>query len=253
VDVFVHNETLLPPRFQNNLSFRYFVNLSEYYHMGLTVDDVTPMLNYGAFGGELSQFIAWNEAAHIYYVEGSWPAIDIYGNVEMQFALSNYNTDVWDSTNDYSYEGLNSSESIVSEKIPIYQDGVLLYGVEPPDDEEPEPEPEPEPIVGDIYVTYLVRSSWDTGATVEITVTNNASDDITGWTLVWDFPDGQEITSLWTGTYTQDGASVTVQGETHNYTIPKDGSISFGFNLSHSGTNNSPTTFLLNDKECIVE
>ena len=79
---------------------------------------------------------------------------------------------------------------------------------------------DPDPVVGDVLVDYSVRSNWDTGATIEITVTNNASADIIGWNLVWDFPDGQQITAFWSGTYTQDGASVTGPGATHNSTSP---------------------------------
>jgi hypothetical protein len=260
IDLFMHNETILPPKFYDNLSFRYFIDLSEYYDIGMTVDDITPMLNYGAFDGVLSELQVWNEAAHIYYIEGSWPDIDIYGNVECQFALANYNTDIWDSSNDYSYQDLNTTDKIISDKIPVYQDGELLYGTEPSQTETPTPTPSstddnttPEPISGEINIDYLERSSWEDGATYELTITNNTTSDIKGWELNWNYSDGQEITSIWSANYTQEGTIVSITSETWNMTIPVGESISFGFNISHSGTNSIPESFLLNGIECVID
>ena len=48
----IHCETLLPPRYETGLTFRYFVDLSEFYDAGLTVQDIHTELNYGAFGGK---------------------------------------------------------------------------------------------------------------------------------------------------------------------------------------------------------
>ncbi|MEN8905850.1 MAG: glycoside hydrolase family 9 protein [Clostridiales bacterium] len=259
IDVFMHNETILPPHFYNNLSFRYFVDLSEYYEIGMTADDVTPMLNYGAFDGKLSELKPWNEAANIYYVEGSWPNIDIYGNVELQFALSNYNTDVWDSSNDFSYQGL-TAEKAISERVPVYQNGELLFGSEPSQTEVPTPTPtsptsttSSPPITGDIHVNYNVRSEWEDGATIQLTITNNTTASISGWKLVWDYIEGQTIDEFWSSIFTQEGTTVTAQGLNWNLSIPVDESVSFGFNLKHTGQNPLPTSFELNGIQCVID
>ena len=44
------------------------------------------------------------------------------------------NTSVWDNSNDYSYKdikGVSSGNTVQSEYIPVYDDGVLVYGLEP--------------------------------------------------------------------------------------------------------------------------
>jgi len=257
VDVFVHNETILPPKFDKNLSFRYFVDLSEYYNIGLTAKDVTAQMNYGAYQGKLSELKSWNEAAHIYYVEGSWPDTDIYGNVELQFAISNYNNDVWDSSNDYSYQGLNKTSKTVSTRIPVYKDGKKLYGEEPSKTDVPTPKPTQTPSptdeTGYYSVNYIIRDDWSEGATIAVTINNNTSKAKNGWNLNWNFDGNQKIQSIWLGTFTQEGAAVSVKNSDSNTTIPKAGAISFGFNLTYSGTNKIPTKFTLNGIECKIE
>ncbi len=100
-------------------------------------------------------------------------------------------------------------------------------------------------------VTYAIHSDWGTGATVEVTIRNNGSSAINGWTLAWTFPGNQQITNLWNGTYTQSGASVSVRNAGWNATIAANGgTVNFGFNLSYSGTNTRPTSFTLNGTAC---
>jgi len=259
VDVFVHNETILPPEFYDKLSFRYFVDLTEFYDAGLTADDIQVSMNYGAFGGTMSELLPWNEAANIYYIEGIWDGINIYGNVEMQFAFANYVTDLFDCTNDPSYEGLNSTDKSITDKIPVYNDGVLLYGVEPSRTSLPTPKPtqDPtateEPITGDINVEYLVRSSWEDGASIDVQITNNTSQIIRGWTMEMDFPEGETIRNAWSSKLIgQTDGTATIEPETWNMTIPIGSTVSFGFNLQHTGTNDPPTEFRLNGITCIV-
>ncbi|HEY8463430.1 MAG TPA: cellulose binding domain-containing protein [Bacillota bacterium] len=64
------------------------------------------------------------------------------------------------------------------------------------------------------------------------------------------FPGNQQITNLWDGSYTQNGANVTVKNESYNGTITPNASVNFGFNLSYSGSNTKPTGF--NFKRCCL-
>ena len=57
----------------------------------------------------------------------------------------------------------------------------------------------------------------------------------------------------WNAAFTQNGAAVTVQNVAYNSTIPANGTVSFGFNLSYSGTNAKPTSFTLNGTTCQVQ
>ncbi|MCG8348078.1 MAG: cellulose binding domain-containing protein [Chloroflexales bacterium] len=100
-------------------------------------------------------------------------------------------------------------------------------------------------------VSYIKANEWGSGATINVTITNNDVAPINGWTLTWSFPGNQQITNLWDGTFSQSGASVSVTNPDYSTSIPANGgSTSFGFNLSYSGTNASPANFVLNGSPC---
>jgi hypothetical protein len=104
---------------------------------------------------------------------------------------------------------------------------------------------------GSCKVQYVKANEWNSGATVNITVTNTSSSAVNGWNVAWNFTNGQQITQSWNGTHTQSGSSVTVKNMDYNAGIAANGgSINFGFNLSHSGNNPIPTGFTLNGTTC---
>lgn len=96
-------------------------------------------------------------------------------------------------------------------------------------------------------VDYSIQNDWGSGATVNVTVVNNDSSPINSWTLGWTFPGNQKITNIWNASFAQNGTSVTVTNLSYNSAIPANGGrVSFGFNLSYSGTNAKPASFTLN-------
>jgi endo-1,4-beta-xylanase len=97
------------------------------------------------------------------------------------------------------------------------------------------------------------QNDWGSGATVSITIKNNGSSTINGWTLGWTFPGNQKITNMWNATYTQSGAAVTAKNVSYNSAIPAGGSVTFGFNISYSGANAKPAGFTLNGTACQLE
>ncbi len=116
----------------------------------------------------------------------------------------------------------------------------------------PTPTPTPTPTIGTgCAVSYVNQNDWGNGATINVTIKNNGSSAINGWTLNWTFPGNQKITNLWNGSYTQNGATVTVQNLSYNGTIPANGgTVNFGFNISYTGSNTSPVNFALNGNPC---
>jgi hypothetical protein len=116
------------------------------------------------------------------------------------------------------------------------------------------PTPTQRVVTGNYVVNYVIQSDWGNGATISVTIINNTTSAVNGWTLAWTFPGNQTITNLWNGIPTQSGASVSVKDAGYNANIPANGgSTNFGFNLNYSGSNAKPTSFTLNGTPCTVQ
>ncbi len=101
-------------------------------------------------------------------------------------------------------------------------------------------------------VTYTVTSQWPGGFGANLSITNTGTTTINGWTLTFTFANGQTITQLWNGSFTQSGANVTVTNVSYNGSIAPGAAVSSapGFNASWTGTNSAPTAFSLNGVAC---
>ncbi|MFI6819635.1 glycoside hydrolase family 9 protein [Micromonospora sp. NPDC050187] len=93
---------------------------------------------------------------------------------------------------------------------------------------------------------------WSTGFTATVTLTNTGTSTLTGWSLGFSFPAGQQLTQAWSANVTQSGAAVTATNLAYNGTLAPGASTSFGFNGTHSGSNPKPTAFTLNGSPCTV-
>ncbi|MEN8908064.1 MAG: leucine-rich repeat domain-containing protein [Clostridiales bacterium] len=102
------------------------------------------------------------------------------------------------------------------------------------------------PEVSNEAVQYTIDNDWDGAATISVAIKNIGDSEINGWTLSWTFPEDQQITNMWGGSYTQSGQSVIVKNDIWNETIPVNGTVNFGFNLSYIGSNSVPDSFTLN-------
>ena len=98
-------------------------------------------------------------------------------------------------------------------------------------------------------VTYAVANQWPGGFGANVTVTN-LGDPVSAWTLVWSYGAGQQVTQAWNATVTQSGAQVTARNAGYNGALATNGSASFGFNGSWTGSNPVPAAFTLNGTAC---
>jgi len=113
----------------------------------------------------------------------------------------------------------------------------------------------PTPVSGaSCSVHYAVTNQWPGGFGASLSITNTGSSAINGWNLQFSFPNGQTITQLWSGSYTQSGSTVSITNVSYNASIPAGQSLSSppGFNGSWNGTNAAPTSFTLNGSPCSV-
>ncbi|MEU1751104.1 cellulose binding domain-containing protein [Micromonospora matsumotoense] len=102
---------------------------------------------------------------------------------------------------------------------------------------------------GGCAVKYT-SNSWNNGFTADVTVTNRGSSAINGWTLTYNLPSGQQVTSSWNASVTQSGSTVTARNASHNGTLSPGGSATFGYQGSLNGTYSAPTSFSLNGVAC---
>ncbi|HLI69733.1 MAG TPA: glycoside hydrolase family 9 protein [Ktedonobacteraceae bacterium] len=234
---------------------------------------------------------AWDNSTSIYYVEFDWSAYSIWTTRVLEFGLNAaINSDYkfyWSSSNDWSFQGLTSTAA-TTPYIPVYHNGTLVFGQEP-SSSSPTPTPTSTPgntptptntpgttptptrtpgttptptntpsltptaVAGAIAsVHYAVSSQWSGGFGATITITNTSSTTINGWTLVFNFSAGQQITQGWNGTFSQSGSTVTISNASYNGSLAPGASVSPGFNASWSGSNPNPTSFTLNGQPTTV-
>src|SRR3982750_3767853 len=98
-------------------------------------------------------------------------------------------------------------------------------------------------------VNYAVSSEWQGGFGANVSITN-LGDPLSGWTLTWSYGAGQTVTQAWNATVTQSGSAVTAKNVSYNGSVGTNGTVSFGFNGSWTGSNPSPTSFAGNGRRC---
>lgn len=98
--------------------------------------------------------------------------------------------------------------------------------------------------------TYTLVNSWSGGFQGSITIANNGTAPINGWTIAWTFPGDQKIGQLWSAGYTQSGEHVTATNLPYNATIAPGSSVNFGFTGTFTNSDTSPTAFTVNGAGC---
>ncbi|MBQ4819027.1 glycoside hydrolase family 48 protein [Aquimarina sp. MMG016] len=135
VQIRVQNRTAWPARVTDKLSYRYFFDISEGIAQGLTIADYQPTLN-SVQGNSSITIGTWDASRNIYYAEVSLvgeqiaPIGDPQFRRETQLNFRVSNGVPYDTTNDWSAQGLGGNE-IESSNIPVYDNGVLVFGNEP--------------------------------------------------------------------------------------------------------------------------
>ncbi|WJK39019.1 lytic polysaccharide monooxygenase [Solwaraspora sp. WMMA2056] len=88
---------------------------------------------------------------------------------------------------------------------------------------------------GDCTATFAVVASWQGGFQAEVRVTAGAS-ELTGWTVGWTNPTGQQVTQAWNAALTSSGSSVTARNAAYNGALAAGASTSFGLIGSATAT-----------------
>ncbi len=139
ISAYQHNHSGWPARATDELSFRYFVDLSEVFAAGYGLADVSVTTAY-CQATHVSGLQSWDPALDLYFVEVSYDGVEIAPRgqsdhrKECQFRLSlptDTNDPDWDSSNDPSYQGLITGDHTPTDLIPVYDAGVQIGGQVP--------------------------------------------------------------------------------------------------------------------------
>ncbi len=84
-----------------------------------------------------------------------------------------------------------------------------------------------------------MAGSWPGGFQGEVSVTNNGSATINGWTVRLTLASGQTIVNLWGGTNTGTSGAISVRTAPYNGSLGANASTNFGF-VVNGGTNAAP-------------
>jgi endoglucanase len=130
----IFNRTAWPARMPKKLSFRYFIDIAEGVAKGFKASDYTLKLNYAPDATLLPGLKLWTGT--IYYAEIEYNNALFYpggqspSRRECQIRVTGP-AGAWNSSNDFSNTGV-TNESTNTLYIPIYENGVKIYGNEPP-------------------------------------------------------------------------------------------------------------------------
>ncbi|QHZ49072.1 endoglucanase [Bacillus sp. NSP9.1] len=133
----LNNRSGWPARKNDQLSFRYYVDLSEAVKAGYSAEDIKVTIGGYNEGASVSQLKPDQSGSHVYFTEVSFSGVMIYPGgqsahkKEVQFRISAPGgTSFWNPENDHSYQGL-SHTLVKTRYMPVYDEGRLVFGKEP--------------------------------------------------------------------------------------------------------------------------
>jgi hypothetical protein len=102
-------------------------------------------------------------------------------------------------------------------------------------------------------IAYATTSQSSVAFGGTIGIDNTGTANWGSWTLTWTWANGQGISDIWNGIYSQTGGNVTITNEPYNGTIAAGSSYSgMGFDGTWNGvTNTTPTNFAVNGTTCV--
>ncbi|MEU4215152.1 glycoside hydrolase family 9 protein [Actinoplanes sp. NPDC026623] len=255
VKVVIYNKSAFPARALTAGRFRYYFTRE---------DDSALQVSSPYTQGCPGPTSARQYSGNLWYVEVDCtgytiaPAGQSAHRMEVQLKIGVAEGGAWDPANDPSYRAASGPNT----GVPLYDGSTLVWGSapggsspspspSPSQSSSPSPSPSqspsPSPAAG-CRVVYTTND-WSTGFTATVAITNGPV-AANGWTLTFPYAAGQKVSQAWSSTVTQSGTQVTASNASFNGNLPAGGTVSFGFNGTHTGTNPPPTSFTLNGTAC---
>lgn len=133
----LNNRSGWPARVSEAMSFHYYIDISEAVEAGYGPEDITVSAGGYNQGATVSPLLPYDADNHIYYTKIDFSGTPIYPGgqsaykKEVQFRIAApLNTNFWDNSNDFSYQGMpsNSAGPAKSLYIPVFDAGVHVFG-----------------------------------------------------------------------------------------------------------------------------
>ncbi|MFZ5986220.1 MAG: glycoside hydrolase family 9 protein [Bacillota bacterium] len=165
----LNNRSAWPARVIKNLSFNYYMDLSEAFNAGFSESDIKVSLGSSEFPATISPLTKYS--GNIYYVKISltdgtkiFPGGQSQYSGEFTFRIAAPSaSSFWNPANDYSFDGLKSGSYLKTKNIPVYDGTTRIFGLEPGGIESPTPPPSPTPShqsqKGDVNMDGAVNST----------------------------------------------------------------------------------------------
>jgi Cellobiohydrolase A (1,4-beta-cellobiosidase A) len=84
-------------------------------------------------------------------------------------------------------------------------------------------------------------NSWGSGYQMNVTVSNNGSGSISGWTLALNFDEDPQLTGGWNASISQSGNTISASNISWNGNLASGQSTSFGFQGNSDGSLSTPS------------
>ncbi|MDH5300412.1 MAG: glycoside hydrolase family 9 protein [Gammaproteobacteria bacterium] len=244
--VTVVNESAYPPRHSNAYRFRYFVDLSEIFQAGYTLNDVILDVYWDEAGGGVS-LQRWQDSAYIFYVEGRFDGTFVtplgkdkkQKNIEFLLRLP-WVSRGWNPSNDPSYQGLVANVAVMTDKIALYDMNQpagkqLIWGSEPPPGLSQSQVAAMPPVASSSQNTASfsikpnVYNSWTNGNCVKFEITNTGAVSGSPAGFQFTLPASVAITNAWNGLLSRSGDVVDVRLQNLGTIAPGGMNDKFGY------------------------
>ncbi|MEY9926858.1 hypothetical protein ABH926_001483 [Catenulispora sp. GP43] len=103
---------------------------------------------------------------------------------------------------------------------------------------------------GTVTASFAKTSDWGSGFQGQYTIANGTGQTVHGWTVSFDLPAGERISSLWNGTMTAAGQHITVANPSWSGDIATGTSATFGFVVDAASGSAAPVNCLVNGASC---
>jgi hypothetical protein len=102
-----------------------------------------------------------------------------------------------------------------------------------------------------LMANFAVTQSWQSGFEGTYTITNNTNATVSTWSLAFDLPAGEAVTSTWNGTLTHTGNHYTVSAPSWATPLAPGATADVvGMDISTGATQTPPANCLINNQPC---